>query len=108
MDPFCYFMICVCHAVLSVHCSLVVTCWERPNLLALLYVRVLCFVTFSCGVLGQVFYLIVSIPDLCLLPYILFLFTGSIKRICDGNSRWKPPKYNCVQDTITEIQKEVI
>ena len=28
----------------------------------------LCFVTFPCGVLGQVWYLIVSIPDLCLFP----------------------------------------
>ena len=27
-------------------------------------------VTFPCGVLGQVLYLIVSIPDLCLLPYV--------------------------------------
>ena len=29
----------------------------------------LSFITFSLGVLGQVWYLIVSIPDLCLLPY---------------------------------------
>ena len=27
------------------------------------------FVTFSCGILGQVWYLIVSIPDLCHLDY---------------------------------------
>ena len=60
----------VCHAVMSVPCSLVVTCWERANLLALLYVMFSCvFVTFPCGVLGQVWYLIVSIPDLCLLPH---------------------------------------
>ena len=60
----------VCHAVLSVHCSLLVTCWERANLLALLYVMFYCvFVTFPCGVLGQVWYLIVSIPNLGLLPY---------------------------------------
>ena len=64
------FMFRGCHAFLSVHCSLVVTCWERDNLLALLYVMFFCvFVTFSCGVLGQVWYLIVSIPDLCLLIY---------------------------------------
>ena len=30
----------------------------------------LCFVSFPCGVLGQVSYLIVSIPDLCLLTYL--------------------------------------
>ena len=33
------------------------------------------FVTFLCGVLGQVWYLIVSISNLCLLPY--FHFDGS-------------------------------
>ena len=27
------------------------------------------FVTFPCGILGQVWYLIVSIPDLCCLSY---------------------------------------
>ena len=53
----------VCNAFLSVQCSLVV------NLLALLCVMFIClFVTVLCGVLGQVWYLIVSIPDLCLLP----------------------------------------
>ena len=58
------------HAVLSVHFSLVVTCWERANLMTLLYVMFSCvFVTFPCGDLGQVWYLNVSISDLCLLPY---------------------------------------
>ena len=28
-------MSCVCHAFASVHCCLVVTCWERADLLAL-------------------------------------------------------------------------
>ena len=42
----------------------VVTCWERADLLALVC-GVFCeFVTFPL-VLGQVWYLIVSIPDLC-------------------------------------------
>ena len=55
-----------------------VTCWERAGLLALLYVMFYCvFVTFSCGVLGQVWYLIVSISDLCLLTY--FLIFGKMK-----------------------------
>ena len=41
-----------------------------PDLWALLYVIFSClFVTFPYGVLGQVWYLIVSIPDICLLPY---------------------------------------
>ena len=58
----------VCCAFLSAHCGLVVTCWERAGLLALLSVVFYCvFVTFACGVLGQVWYFIVLIPDLCLL-----------------------------------------
>ena len=54
---------------MSVHCSLVVTYWERANLLALLFVMSSCiFVTLPCGVLGQLWFLIVLTPDLCLLP----------------------------------------
>ena len=62
--------ICLCNIVLPVSCNLVVTCWERAELLALLYV-LLRFVTFTYGVLDQAWYLIVSIPDLCFLPYFL-------------------------------------
>ena len=58
------FMSCVCHSFASVHCCLVFTCWERTDRLALDR-DVSVFVTFSCGILGQVWYLIVSIPDLC-------------------------------------------
>ena len=40
------------------------------HLLVLLSVMVSCvFVTFPCGILGYVWYLIVSVPDLCLLTY---------------------------------------
>ena len=39
------------------------------TLLALLCDVKLCFVTFTCGILGQAWYMIVSIPDLCLLSY---------------------------------------
>ena len=46
-----------------------VNCWERAYLLALLYVMFfVCFVTFPCGFLGQVWDLIVSIPDLAFFP----------------------------------------
>ena len=46
-----------CHAFLSAHCSLVVTCWERVHFLTLLYVMLYyVFVTFPCGNLGQVWY----------------------------------------------------
>ena len=46
------------------------TCWERTDLLALLCVMFTCvLVTFLYGVLGQVWYLMVSIPDICLILY---------------------------------------
>ena len=62
--------VCLCLTVLSVPCSLVVTCWERADLLAFVRVMFACvFVTFSYGFLRQMWYLIVLIPDLCLLPY---------------------------------------
>ena len=52
---------------LSVTCSLVITCWERADILALLYMMFSCvFVTFPYVALGQVWYVIVSIPDICL------------------------------------------
>ena len=59
----------VSHAILSVPCSLATTCWEMADLFAVL--RVMFLVTFPYGFLGQVWYmyLIVSIPDHCLLPY---------------------------------------
>ena len=66
------FMSCVFHAFSSVHCCLVVTCWERADHLALVCEVLLCFVTFPCGILGQVWYLIVSIPELCHLSYFNF------------------------------------
>ena len=60
-------MSCVCHAFMSVHFCLVVTCWERADLLALAFdVCVYVYVTFPCGILGQVWYLI---PDLCCFSY---------------------------------------
>ena len=64
-------MSCVCHAFVSVLCCLVVTCWERADLLALVGDVYCIFFFFSCGILGQVWYLIVSFPDLCLLSYFL-------------------------------------
>ena len=64
--------VCLCYAFLSVPCDLVITCWERADLLALLCVSFLvCFFTFPYGVPGQVtvWYLIASIPDLCVPLY---------------------------------------
>ena len=55
---------------LSVHCSFVVTCWERASLITLLCVMIYCvFVTYPRGVLDQAWYLIVLIPDLCIITY---------------------------------------
>ena len=45
------FHVYLCYAVLSFQCSLMVTCWERADLLAILCV------VFSYGVPGQVWYL---------------------------------------------------
>ena len=70
MDHFCKIMFLVCFVCLSVHSSLVVTYWEMADFLALLYVKFYCVcVTFPCGVLGQVWCLILSISDICVLSY---------------------------------------
>ena len=45
----------------------VVTCWERADLLALVCGVLLWVYHFPIGILGQVWYLIVSNPDLCTL-----------------------------------------
>ena len=63
------FVSCVSHAFASVHCCLVVTCWERADLLALVG-DVYCIFTFPCCILGQVRYLVVSFLDLCRLSYL--------------------------------------
>ena len=62
------------HSTLSVPCSILVTWWERawqPG--SLVCYVFLCFAPIPYDVLrqvtGQVWYLIVWIPDLCLLPY---------------------------------------
>ena len=57
-----------------------VICWERANLLALFYVMFLCVVTYPCGVLGQVGYLIVSISDPCILTLNVMLSFCVLKK----------------------------
>ena len=70
----------VCRVFLSVHCSLVVTCSERADLLALLCVMFYCvFITFPCDVLGQMWCLIVFFPDLCILYYFQTSFKTLLK-----------------------------
>ena len=68
------FMSCVCHAFASVHCCLVVTWGEGDDLMALVCDVYCDFVTFLFGILGQVRYLIVSIPDHCCLSYFEHIF----------------------------------
>ena len=56
------FRVCLCRTVLSVPCSLMVTCWERADFLGLFCVIFyFVYVTFPYGVLWQVWYLVVSI-----------------------------------------------
>ena len=55
---FCVFVSCVSHAFSSVHCCLVVTCWERAVLLALVgdvYIYIIVFFLLShvSGILVQ-------------------------------------------------------
>ena len=63
------FMFYVCHAFASVHCCLAVTYREIVDLLTLVCDDYCNFVTFPFGIFGQVWYLIVSIPDHCCLSY---------------------------------------
>ena len=64
------FMSRVFHAFASVHCCLVATCCERADLLALVCVFNCVFVTFPFGIMGLLWYLIVSIPVFCRLSYL--------------------------------------
>ena len=69
VDHLCFYVSCVYHAFESVHCCLVVTCWDRADLSALFGDVYCIFVTFPWYILGQVWYLFVSFPDLCRLSY---------------------------------------
>ena len=71
MDLFCYLCLSLSLSYCLVYfCRPVITCWVRADHLALLYVNFSCvFVTVPHDVLGHLWYLIVSIPDLCLLYF---------------------------------------
>ena len=66
----------------SVYMCHVVTCWERVDLLALVCVVLHVSSSLSLGILGQVWYLIVSIPDLCTLTY----FKNYVQHIVKSNT----------------------
>ena len=55
-----------------------VTCWDLLALVCDVYCG---FVTFPCGILVQVRYLIVSIPDLCCLSYFHCINTCKVPQI---------------------------
>ena len=65
------YLVVTCCGHLSVYMCLVVTCWERADLLALVCGVLLWVCYFPIGILGQVRYLIVSIPDFCTLTYLV-------------------------------------
>ena len=65
----CLFMSCVSHAFASVNCCIVVTCCEKLNSWLSFVMFGCVFVTFQCGILRQVWYLSVSIPDLYYISY---------------------------------------
>ena len=94
-DPFCYLCLSLLYWLV---CSLQLCDhllgrggggWPLGSLVCDVF---LCFVTFPYGVPDQVWYLIISIPDLCLLPYlaectiyvawfVMHRFLGSTKRL---------------------------
>ena len=66
------FLFCLVFAMslrASVFMCFVVTCWEKADLLALVCSVKLRVCHFPVGILGQLWYLIVSIPDLCILTH---------------------------------------
>ena len=78
MEPFYYLWFAFVLIILS--CLLLAALWSPADLLAFLNVMFSCvFYTSRYSVLGQVWYLIVSNPDLCLLIYFPEYFDGFCK-----------------------------
>ena len=74
MNHLCFFyLVFIMPLCMSVYLCLVVNCLERADLLALLCGVLLGVCHFPIGIQGQVWCLIVSIPDLCTLTYFLVL-----------------------------------
>ena len=70
MDQLCYF----CLVFVMVSRLFIAALWSparkgMTSWLSIVMFNCVFFITFPCGILGQVWYLIVSIPDLCLLSY---------------------------------------
>ena len=78
VDRLCFF--CLVFAMplwVSVYMCLVVTCQERAEPLALVCGVQMWVCYFPIGILGQVCYLIVSIPDLCTLTWVVWKWSNS-------------------------------
>ena len=87
MDILCVFCLVFAMSLCaSVYMCFVVTCWERADLLALVCGVLLRVCHFPIGILCQVWYLIVSIPDLCTLTY-FSIISGAVleKTKCCNN-----------------------
>ena len=67
MDHLCFF---VCHVFLMLLHLFIAALWSSAGL-ALAGDIYSIFVTFPCDILGQLWYLIVSFPDLCLFSYLV-------------------------------------
>ena len=100
MVHFCYLRFVIVFVIYCLFCSLQ-PC-DGVGLLGLLCVLFCAFVTFPYGVLDQEWYLIVSIPDLCLLPYVnKFLKTETTiemkyQKHITGHIHSKATKNKCV------------
>ena len=69
MDLLCFFCLVFAMSLCtSIYMCFVITCWERADLGSRLWCLTVCH--FPIGILGQVWNLIVSIPDLCTLTYL--------------------------------------
>ena len=79
------------YAVLSVPCSLVITCRERADLLTFFVMFYCVFVTFPYGTMGQLWYFIVLISDLCLLLYFVQYMVSNVQK---RNNRLKEIRFN--------------
>ena len=99
VDLICSLSLLYCHVCSLQPCGHLL---GKTDLLAPLYMMISCvFVTFTYSVLGQVWYLIVSIPDLCFRTYFykrlmsevvhIFLYRNSID-LCSDITKGKMPR----------------
>ena len=90
------FLFCLVFAMslcASVYMCFAVTCWERADLLVLVCGVLLWACHFPIGILGQVWYLIVSIPDHCTLTYFHIVIIMHSCGSCNFDT--KPLRYCC-------------